>query len=377
MNTFGSGWPVFTYIWAASYFVAVVTYMKYYNKFTLEPAAGKPITVNGGETVMMSGHHSCLLGDVCYYGVYFATVMGMIWYLLIIVDTYNDCEIKGMDTLCWFGDFVLFGTETNDQWIFFTWWCCVTSWNIFLFVHGRKLRNFFRIDCEMSEAEFITCTKKQEVITMSNPSRIILFFRDLASKVFAENVLFFSSTVPVETVPVSTLAAKTTSVRLIEFMCTKFVYVDKTDMFEPSRKDIPATYGAICKLEGLTQREAECTISTMGRNTIPFGAQNWEDLILEEFTSYLYLYQFTIYSISYWFGGSFWLIPQMIACASSGLLKVYITRKNQKKIESMTMYSTLCDVIRDGKFVSINSEELVPGDLVHIAIAAEVREIIN
>jgi cation-transporting ATPase 13A3/4/5 len=51
----------------------------------------------------------------------------------------------------------------------------------------------------------------------------------------------------------------------------------------------------------------------------------------------------------------------------SGILNVVITRENQVKIQSLTIYETTCTVKRDGVLVQVTSKDLVPGDLVMIS----------
>ena len=76
----------------------------------------------------------------------------------------------------------------------------------------------------------------------------------------------------------------------------------------------------------------------------------------------IYLYQFTFYSVWFWFSAIIWGCPQMIVVLGCGLLSIFITRRNQQSIAEITKINATCTILRDGSWKQADSTELVPGD---------------
>jgi cation-transporting ATPase 13A3/4/5 len=108
----------------------------------------------------------------------------------------------------------------------------------------------------------------------------------------------------------------------------------------------------------------------LGPNAIPFRTHSWLELVANEFSSYLYLYQLTFFLVWLWFGGLIWCSPQIIVVLVCAGMSIKITRSNQLKIQQIgeAGKESLCTVTRDGggSWGLVRSEELVPGDLIKL-----------
>lgn len=67
------------------------------------------------ENVQMLGYKSAWLGDICVFGMRFVSFFVMLMFLAVIVDFYHGCEVEGLDNLCFFGNYFLFGNADSNQ----------------------------------------------------------------------------------------------------------------------------------------------------------------------------------------------------------------------------------------------------------------------
>lgn len=59
-------------------------------------------------------------------------------------------------------------------------------------------------------------------------------------------------------------------------------------------------------------------------------------------------------------------LPQLAIVVLIGASRIYVNRNNQKTIAKLTEHSTSCEVLRQGEWETLSSEDLVPGDVVKI-----------
>jgi hypothetical protein len=200
--------------------------------------------------------------------------------------------------LCFYGSYPLFADAVNNNWIFFTWWVINIVWTIFLYNFAHLFRNYFSVRCEFVDATHVSCSTPQEVITMSHPVEVVVWFRNFISQFKDSSVDHFTSN---ETV------YSENGFRFFSFMCQRYTYDDRKKYFDAFIVKIPETYDEISRWSGLTDSEASERQVHIGKNEIPFKVETWGDLILLEFTTYLYLYQFIFLSCTFWFNGLFYV----------------------------------------------------------------------
>jgi hypothetical protein len=114
---------------------------------------------------------------------------------------------------------------------------------------------------------------------------------------------------------------------------------------------------------GLTSSEATSRLHYLGPNTIPFKVDDWGTLLNKEFFTAFYVYQLLVYTVWFWYSylvvATFMSITVMVSAAAN----IFIARTNQKTIAAMTVYSTNVGVRRDMRWLTLDSAEIVPGDV--------------
>jgi hypothetical protein len=74
------------------------------------------VELEGDRDLLITGYTWTYFGEFCYFLCCLVSLHWIALYVLILVDTYNKCEVGGIDNLCFFGNNVIFGTyELNGK----------------------------------------------------------------------------------------------------------------------------------------------------------------------------------------------------------------------------------------------------------------------
>ena len=83
--------------------------------------------------------------------------------------------------------------------------------------------------------------------------------------------------------------------------------------FVPAKFTMAPEYVVLRTHAGLATKEQQRRLALLGPNDIPYKLNTWTELVVAEFSSYLYLYQFTFFLVWLWFGGLIWCSPQIVS----------------------------------------------------------------
>ena len=150
---------------------------------------------------------------------------------------------------------------------------------------------------------------------------------------------------------------------------TRYVYSAGSGLYvNPQVEDaIGFTYTEFHKNRiGISDDEADRRIDKYGTNQIPFERRSVVELLATEFFTAFYFYQFIMYSVWFWFSYLFMASVSMLIVVLGAIVSVYIQWNNEKTISALTEYETVVEVKRNGEFVKLNSNRLVPGDIVRL-----------
>jgi hypothetical protein len=105
---------------------------------------------------------------------------------LILVDTYNNCEVESIDNLCFFGNHFIFGTyELNGKVFFVVWWLSAFWFSAWVLNKGR-VHNWFRMPCDLPHATFVyVWAPDQHGVLSVNVSFIVHVLRKIRSATMA------------------------------------------------------------------------------------------------------------------------------------------------------------------------------------------------
>jgi hypothetical protein len=74
------------------------------------------LSLEGESEIQFTGYTRSYFGEFCYLLCCLVSLHWIALYILILVDTYNNCEVGSIDNLCFFGNHFIFGTyELNGK----------------------------------------------------------------------------------------------------------------------------------------------------------------------------------------------------------------------------------------------------------------------
>jgi cation-transporting ATPase 13A3/4/5 len=86
------------------------------------------------------------------------------------------------------------------------------------------------------------------------------------------------------------------------YQCTRYVYHPETELFSPHKIHLGDTNGELATLtQGLTTEEARQREELIGPNFIEVYVPNFVIALFQEFSSFFYIYQFTVLWLFYYF----------------------------------------------------------------------------
>ena len=131
--------------------------------------------------------------------------------------------------------------------------------------------------------------------------------------------------------------------------------------------------------KGLSDTETEKRLKKFGFNTISEGEKNsWLKILLSQFTNFLIYILLVGCVVSFLSGEYIDTVIILAVILGIGLLGFFQEEKAQKDIEALKkLASPKCNVIREGKTQQINSNKVVPGDILVLQtgdiVAADIR----
>lgn len=280
---------------------------------------------------------------------------------IVLLDYYDGCQFTGVDNLCFYGDYLIFGGwTTNSELLFQSWWLMLL-WFLPLIALRNQIGTFFKDRCQLCEAEFVWVWVPDQTEGTKNvlsPGAVVLMVRRLRELYgrFSSTTGGHDGTVAVQ--------ANSQGRKFFVFECTRYMIIPGSDQFEKSTVTCGTTYSQIhATSNGLSAAAHGDLLDQAGENVIPFVVATWGEAAASEFLSMFYLYQFLIYYVWFWF--SYLTVASLLGgvVIGSGVLNIHIERKNQRTIAQLTAYSTECTVIRDGIETVCDSSQLVPGDI--------------
>nr|PNR41660.1 hypothetical protein PHYPA_019065 [Physcomitrium patens] len=126
------------------------------------------LELDEARVLLITGYTWTYFGQFCYSLCCLISLHWVALYVLILIDTYNKCEIGGIDNLCFFGNNVIFGTyELNGKIFFLVWWLS-TIWYTTWVLNKGKVHNWFRMPCDLSLATVVFVWVQGQQETLSN-----------------------------------------------------------------------------------------------------------------------------------------------------------------------------------------------------------------
>ncbi|KAI8584672.1 hypothetical protein K450DRAFT_217430, partial [Umbelopsis ramanniana AG] len=292
---------------------------------------------------------------VVMFVVYGLQTLGLVGMMITMVYDYYP---RG-----WIPAYQLFnGDALVQSSTFMGMWYVLFFWFATLVIFRSRIPNFYRIQCTYNQGQYVQVEKNEPSVVLLEDSSVLM---DTVRAMEAKAKKMFGLDVVVNTAPLQYTNAGT---KYFEYQCTRFVFNPETQLFTPHDFELGETNRELRALAGgLTTEEASNRKELIGPNFIAVYVPNFFMAVVREFTSFFYIYQFTVLWLFYYF--AYWQIGLVDTgvILLSAFLKVVIRLRSEHRLKKMAEFTDNVNILRDGKWGSYSTADLVPGDVFEVA----------
>jgi hypothetical protein len=241
-------------------------------------------SVEDDENMVIHTYKRSWIGDIAVvlFGV---QTLGQIAYMIMLTSDYYTSYAMFR------GSAIVQPSTFIGQWyIFFTWFACLA-------VFRYRLPNFFRIRCSYGEGQYVQVERQEPALIFleDQSDKLMNLVRKLEE--FAKHL--FGLDVIVANAPLRYTSSGT---KYFVYQCTRYVYHPETELFSPHQFHLGGTNAELAILNsGLSAEEASEREELIGPNFIEVYVPNFVFAMLQEFSSFFYIYQFSILWLFYYF----------------------------------------------------------------------------
>jgi len=189
----------------------------------------------------------------------------------------------------------------------------------------------------------------------------------------ADSIVVYGADDNIEVVPLIEEVTSTKTLKVFYYRLFKYYFDDRQHVFKPCQFKIESlTYSEIHEKygQGLESDNVKDNGIFFGRNMTDIPKKSCLTLMVEEVLSPFYVFQ--VYSIIIWALDDYVLYAVIIVVFSAGSIAItlYETIQTRNKLRDMSYYEIPVNVYRkvngEPEKFTVNSSELVPGDLIEI-----------
>eukprot|EP00045_Choanoeca_perplexa_P013939 m.160633 g.160633 ORF g.160633 m.160633 type:complete len:1284 (-) comp16506_c0_seq1:50-3901(-) len=378
----------FAYLFLVVAIVALVNnaiFLLYRKRFLPKRKDGEKqslLVENDGDNDIATGHVSLLLaqglkttrwGTISLYLFHSITVLMTITYLTLVIGYYSNCQLHSVDSLCFFGDYRVFGSFNANADTFFVYWWLAVVWGITLYITQHQLQNLFRLPCGLREADFAYVTNQPSEGMQHALLQAIKDIKRTVKVALATGGWRKDSSVagggaeePTEhyrvTVPLHSTATGTRYINVFGFRYT-VTGPNTTELVEPLRA---VSLDTLTPCSGLDSEQVLTQLAALGPNSIAIRSDSSLALLQREFGTAFFLYQTLLFMLWIWYSYLFVSISLYTVVIGVGILSAYIQRQAQQQVLSAIAQPEGAVVKRDGHWLRVPAREVVIGDLLWI-----------
>ncbi|KAJ1900849.1 hypothetical protein LPJ66_001203 [Kickxella alabastrina] len=337
------------------------------------PSGGAPVSsavdLQSG-MMLLRGFDNNLAGMSLYYLALLSTA-GWIVLLAIIVSDYYGKVTGGIA-------YGLLANSNTSMAVFIFVWHLGGIWMITMLACMSSLRNYFRIECPLAQARLIQVEERQDEVIMMEGSqnRLTLLVNGIRDTL----VKHFNLNISTESCPINRVSVgnghSASERAFIEYHCTRYVLSDNDSSggrFQCHTFDLGDTHRALlANRDGLSTDEAQERASHIGENFIRVAIPSFAVAMLQEFFNFFYLYQMMCMWVWFYFNYYKMALVQFSVIIASAFIKVAIRLHSEHKVKSLAEHKSECRAKRNGKWVQLNTADLVPGDVVAVEAGMEI-----
>lgn len=314
------------------------------------------------EDILQIPYLADVFGTACYYMINVISVSWLLLFFILIIDFYNDCELEGIDSLCYYGSYPLFGNYDTNAEYFFAVWILSLIWYVFILVFNDQLRGWFMIPCSMEEATHMYVWSRDAVSQtndLDDSYQVVRWVRMVQKYVTPERLREgHEAFVEVQ--------RTSTGVPFFVHDAMRYLYSKSASTFLIPQNDvIGTTYSDFhSRAGGLPDKKVSDYLALFGVNKIPFERRSIGKISADEVFTYFYFYQFIMYIVWFWSSYLFVAAVEASVVVAGAVASIYIQYNNEKTLSVLTEYETKVTVKRNGILTRVSSHMLVPGDVV-------------
>ena len=227
----------------------------------------------------------------------------MCFFAVLIADYYYDCELSGVDALCFFGSHPIFGDYATNSSYFICNWFMSLFWFGMNLMYKDKIHIWFMHPCSMSEADHLHIWTKNShsnldsTENLEKTNTLVLWMRK-ARKCLTSQELQDGRDCIVE------IQVNAVGVPYFIFEATRYLYNPSSDLYQVPITSITGKSFADFHLEGKNGLSNDIVSNrqfVFGPNKIPFERRSVLKLFKDEIKTYFYLYQLMMYLVWFWF----------------------------------------------------------------------------
>ncbi|KAL3158258.1 hypothetical protein ABBQ38_010509 [Trebouxia sp. C0009 RCD-2024] len=317
------------------------------------------VAVNlNGRYLLVTGYRRSIFGLIGYSLCCLVSASCTALFVLVLYDYYRNCQVSGIDGLCFYGDYYIFGSfDFNSKIMFAIWWLTAVWFFTWVLNYG-KVRNWFREVCYVGQAGNVHVWAPAEVrILTANASPLVWLVRHAKSVLYPMAFRGHGQT----------LRVHKTRAGLKYFVFEGMRFIVSGDKLTRASFVVGTSYMDYHQAaKGLQADEAAQRLDLLGSNSIPYKATSWPRLFVDECFRLFHVYQYIMYTLQMWNSYLFVASLDVLIVVLAGLISIFSLRRSQKAIEKVTEYETTAPVLRGGQWQVLPSSQLVPGDVIKI-----------
>ncbi|KAI0244014.1 hypothetical protein L0F63_003763, partial [Massospora cicadina] len=348
--------PMFLSAYAVMAFHAVLFGLWHLLKLFNERGVPRPAAPTARRKPGFEGYCDHPFGTLLYLDIFLVTVAMFALLGVMVADNYGAVGGEAY--------FIFLSSELVSK-TFVVAWYLTSIWLGLLFIAKARLRNYFRLRCDLQTASVVQVASCPDNVTLASgaPSGLASFKRSVRriSALLGTDLNF-------QTVPIRTLSTKR---RYFEFRCVRFVSTEAG--FSPCQSPLPASPPELLGLSGgLSGAESMRRLELFGPNRIAVRVTSVFAALSDELMTFSSLYQMMFLWIWYFFTYYQMGLVQTAVIFISAVIQVVIRIRSETQIRGLAEISADFEVLRDGRWVTVASVELVPGDVFRVEVGRPV-----
>lgn len=242
-------------------------------------------------------------GDLCLWLWSGLSAGFLCMFLVLIVDYYYDCQLGGVDAMCFYGSHPVFGDYDTNSEYFITTWFLALAWFGLNLVCKDRIGVWFMHPCAMMDADHVhVWVGNAKTATDGGGAGEKIHF--LVRWIRAARRWYTAQHLQDGRECVVAVERAEDGKSYFIFEATRYLYNPRSRLFQrPLSRTSGQPYAAFhaAGTQGLSADEVRFRACRFGLNRIPFTRRSVGRLFRDEVMTCFYLYQMMMYLVWFWF----------------------------------------------------------------------------